>query len=267
MFRKIVAMVSFPWVFVGLVSMGYGYEVTKVEHGGAIDGQVDFSGTPPAPRVFQVKKDADICGKVRKLTKVEAREGKLKGVVVTLEKVAKGKPFEARTYKAGLPGEGEFQYQGGEGLGLSVRLKQCNFGPLTGVIATNQPVQFQNQDPIKHTLHTYALKGRKANILRTINTQNLAAHAHIAQSFSSDKMKHSRVVALTCDRHEFMENWMYVVDNPYFAISDEEGHFVIDQVPPGHYDLVAWHPVLGFQKKKVQVVQDAVAEVRFSFSK
>jgi len=267
MLRKTMAMVSFSFVVLGSVSTGFGYEVTNVQDGGAIVGRVAFTGTPPAPREFEVNKEPEICGKVRGLTKVTVNNGYLQGAVIALEKIEKGKAFESKTFKASSPGEGEFHYGAGENLNLDVRLKNCNFGPFTGVIAKDQRVQFENRDPIKHTLHTYVLKGRTANILRTLNTQNLAAHSEVQQEFQPKKLKHGRVVAITCDRHDFMENWMYIVDNPYFAISDENGEFVIEQIPPGQYELVAWHPVLGTKRKTVNVSAQGKLDANFSFSK
>jgi plastocyanin len=267
MLRKTVAMASFSFMILGLASIGLGYEVTTVSNGGTIAGRIAFSGTPPASRVFDVNKGPEVCGVKRGLTKVDVRHGFLRGAVLVLEGVEKGKSFESKTFTAQVPGEGEFHYAAGETLDLDVRLKNCNFGPFTGVVAVDQPVSFVNQDSIKHTLHTYVLKGQNANILRTLNTQSLAAHSEIEQTFVPKKLKHGRVVALTCDRHDFMENWMYVVETPYFAISDETGNFSIDEVPPGEYQLVAWHPVLGTQRKAVHVDADGILNVSFEFRK
>lgn len=267
MLRKTVAMASFSCIFFGFVQIGLGYEVTEVQNGGSIAGSVAFTGTPPAPRVFEVNKEPDVCGAVRGLTKVEVNNGLLKGAVIVLEGVEKGKAFESKIIKAKAPGEGAFQYTEGESLDLDVRLKNCNFGPFTGVVSADQPVKFENQDPIKHTLHTYVLKGKNANILRTLNTRSLAAHSEIEQTFQPEKLKHGRVVAMTCDRHDFMENWMYVVDHPYFAISDEKGNFSIDQVPPGQYELIAWHPVLGTKRQEVLVDSNGRLDLNFSFTK
>jgi hypothetical protein len=48
-----------------------------------------------------------------------------------------------------------------------------------------------------------------------------------------------------------MQNWFYRVDNPYFAFSADDGTFTIEDVPPGTYRLIAWHPK--FKEKKQQV--------------
>ena len=267
MWRKTIAMVSFSLTLLGGMSTGFSYEVQKVTNGATIAGRVAFSGTVPAPRTFEVKKGPEVCGEERSLAKVEVQNGFLKGAVVVLEGIAKGKPFEAQQFKGDSPNEGEFQHRGGDTLDLNVRLKNCNFGPFTGVVTPNQPIQFLNQDPIKHTLHTYVLKGKKATILKTVHNQQIPPQAEISKAFESKKLKHAHVVAMTCDRHDFMENWMYVVESPYFAISDPSGTFTIAEVPPGEYELVAWHPVLGIQKQAVSVTPHGTIQANFQFSK
>jgi len=41
-----------------------------------------------------------------------------------------------------------------------------------------------------------------------------------------------------------MESWGVAVANPYFAKIDEQGQFVITDVPPRTYKLVVWHPYI-----------------------
>lgn len=35
--------------------------------------------------------------------------------------------------------------------------------------------------------------------------------------------------------------WVVVAPHPYYVVSDERGHFVLDEIPPGTYTLVVWH--------------------------
>ena len=35
------------------------------------------------------------------------------------------------------------------------------------------------------------------------------------------------------------------VNNPYYALTDEKGTFTIENIPPGTYQLVVWHPQTG----------------------
>lgn len=261
-----VVMSSCLLLITGALS-AHAYEIGKVVQGGTIHGQVSFSGIPPAPLVVPVDKEPEVCGEQRSLVKVETHNGLLTGVVMVLEGIQTGKPFSSRTFHGPLPGEGEFRYQGGPTLGLRVKTKACNFGPFTGVIAANEAVQFENQDTIKHTLHTFAAMDTRGLILRTVHNQDIHPQDTIEREFEAGKLRGSRVVRITCNRHDFMQNWLYVVDHPYFAMTDKEGRFHIDQVPPGTYTLLAWHPILGEQRQEVQVTADGSFTARFHFER
>ena len=269
MWRRISTITWFSFlVCSGFAGAGFAYDVIDVKHGATITGKVTFTGTlPHAPRRFEVRNGPEVCGTERVLTKVDVHDGMVKGVVIALEGVERGKPFSSHHDTATGRGRGEFHYAGGNGLNLGVRLKTCSFGPFTGVIMADEAVQFVNHDSIKHTLHTYSLKGRKANIMRTMHTQSLRPQGQTEKVFPSKKLRHAVAVGLTCDRHDFMENWLYVVRNPYYALSDESGTFEITQVPPGDYNLVAWHPVLGMTEQRVTVTPDGRLPVDFELMK
>ncbi len=49
------------------------------------------------------------------------------------------------------------------------------------------------------------------------------------------------LVKIKCDVHNWMFAYAGVVDNPYFAVSDADGHFKIANVPAGKYTLTAYH--------------------------
>jgi hypothetical protein len=42
-----------------------------------------------------------------------------------------------------------------------------------------------------------------------------------------------------------MLGWVYVADNPYYAITTKDGAFTIADIPPGNYTLVAWQEFTG----------------------
>lgn len=225
-----------------------------------------FSGPIPTPLQFEVEKNPEVCGQQRSLEKVEARNGWLKGAVVILEDVKSGKPFAKQQYQGNSPGKGAFRYAGGETLGFRVNTENCNFGPFTGVLTPDEPVEFGNKDAVKHVLHTFVSMDMGGSVLRTLHNRDIHPDGEFERTFGSDKLKDSRLVRMTCNRHDFMQNWLYVVKNPYFAISDEEGHFVIDNIPPGHYTLRAWHPVLGLEEQEVQVTPGKKLGADFDFS-
>ena len=252
---------------IGVWNTGFAYEIADVVKPGILKGKITFTGKVPAPRNFKVEKNPEICGETRPLKKVSVENGKLQGVVLALEGITRGKAFEEKSFQAALPGEGKFQYHAGENLDLEVQAKHCNFGPFTGVVARNEPIHFSNHDSIKHTLHTYVRRGTKATILKTVHNQGIPAEGSITKTFTKKKLPSHGVVAVTCDRHDFMENWLYVVENPYFAISDKQGNFHIDGIPPGQYSLVAWHPFLGTQKQTLIISANQTVDIQFGFHK
>ena len=43
-----------------------------------------------------------------------------------------------------------------------------------------------------------------------------------------------------CRIHPEMEAYIVVLQNPFFAVTDRDGHYRIDNVPPGSYTLDVW---------------------------
>jgi hypothetical protein len=42
-----------------------------------------------------------------------------------------------------------------------------------------------------------------------------------------------------------MKGWWFVAGNPYYAVTDADGHYTIKDVPPGDYTVFAWESVDG----------------------
>jgi Carboxypeptidase regulatory-like domain len=50
------------------------------------------------------------------------------------------------------------------------------------------------------------------------------------------------VVNLKCNGgHVWMNAEVMVVSHPYYTVTDENGKFKLTGVPPGQYEIVAWH--------------------------
>jgi hypothetical protein len=201
------------------------------------------------------------------VNEVVVQNGWLQGAIVMLEEVTAGKPFATVSDRGEPPGKGEFHYGGGDHLSLEIFTKGCNFGPFTGVLTLDEPVRFLNHDPIKHILHSVSSRDDKGLILRTIHNRELRPDTVVERTFLARTLKTNRVVGIHCNRHDFMQSWFHVVTTPYFSISDEEGKFTIDQVPPGQYELLAWHPTLGLKRQEVTVAPDGIVEMSFGFTR
>jgi len=56
-----------------------------------------------------------------------------------------------------------------------------------------------------------------------------------------------------CRVHPEMEAYVVVLQNPFSAVTGADGHYKIDNVPPGNYSLGVWHAKGKAQPKPVTV--------------
>lgn len=71
------------------------------------------------------------------------------------------------------------------------------------------------------------------------------------------------VVTLLCNRHPEMSAYIVVLQNPFFALTNEKGEFAIKNVPPGSYTVKAWHEKLKPQGQEVKVTEGGRVRVDF----
>jgi hypothetical protein len=61
-----------------------------------------------------------------------------------------------------------------------------------------------------------------------------------------------------------MESWAGVVDNPFFAVTDDQGNYTINNLPAGTYTIEVWHEKAGVVTQSVTVGDGASAKADFS---
>ena len=74
-----------------------------------------------------------------------------------------------------------------------------------------------------------------------------------------------RMVQARCDVHPWMVSHIGVVEHPWFAISDGQGRFSIEGVPPGTYEVTAWHETLGEVSGTAEVPPKGAGRVELVF--
>jgi hypothetical protein len=227
----------------------YAYEAVTVSDGGTLKGTVKLDGAVPKPKGYNLVTlpDPFYCGRIsdgqgwRILQPFNVGPaGEFREVVVYLEGIDKGKPFEEH----GVP---------------QIEAKDCLFLPFTTVVRDDQSVTVVNMDPVMHDIQAYETSNLGARVLfnvplpmnpnhpRNFKDRSDAAmyHKHMAGAPMKELVKLSkgrRIFVMQCGFHAYMESWGVAVNNPYFAKTDEEGRFTITDVPPGTYKLVVWHP-------------------------
>lgn len=73
-------------------------------------------------------------------------------------------------------------------------------------------------------------------------------------------------VKVKCDIHPWMTGYVFSMAHPFFAVTDENGHFSIDGLPAGEYTLVSWHETYGEQETTVTVDEGAASEATFTYT-
>lgn len=68
---------------------------------------------------------------------------------------------------------------------------------------------------------------------------------------------------LFCNIHHKMNAFVFVAPNDFFCMP-KNGRFSLEKVPPGTYQLTAWHPRIGTKTQKVVVPQEGAVEVNFT---
>jgi len=72
-------------------------------------------------------------------------------------------------------------------------------------------------------------------------------------------------VRFECNLHPWMNAWVCVVDDPWFAVTGADGSFTLAGVPPGDYVLEAWHEKYGKKTAKVSLEPGGKPTANFTF--
>jgi hypothetical protein len=221
------------------------YQVISVTDGGTISGTVKWAGPLPHNLDFPITKDPQICDPdSHKSTDLErlivGPKGGVANTIVYLKNISSGKAMD-------LPEQRRHLDQ-----------KHCHYIPHILLVPQNSPLAMQSSDATLHTIH-----------MEGAATFNLPFP--FQNQVTSRNMPTAGLVHLRCNGgHVWMSAEMMVVTHPYYAVTDESGQFEFTNVPPGTYQIVAWHEgweVLGRQQAYDVLTEKKVDRPLFSEAK
>jgi plastocyanin len=132
----------------------------------------------------------------------------------------------------------------------------CQYKPHVVGLMVGQTLKLKNSDGLLHNVHA----------LPKVNTPfNMAMPANRTEA-DTKFGKEEGMFLVKCDVHPWMAAYVGVFSNPFFAVSDKSGKFTISGLPPGTYEVEAWHEKLGTKSASVTVAADKAATVDFSFA-
>jgi hypothetical protein len=210
------------------------YQVVPLTRTGTITGTVKWSGPVPHPATFAINKDNSVCDpeshNIRDLERlVVSPEGGVANAVVFLKNISSGKAMD-------IPEPRRFLNQ-----------RQCRYEPHI-LLAQTTPLQMKSSDPVLHTVH-----------MEGAASYNLPFP--FPNQIISRPMSSAGLVSLKCNGgHVWMNAEVFVIPHPYYAVSDENGRYELTDVPPGEYEIVAWHE--GWKVLRRAIMVDVLSQQR-----
>lgn len=132
----------------------------------------------------------------------------------------------------------------------------CEYFPHVFGLRAGQPLAILNSDPTLHNVHAVPIVNPQFNL--AMPKQGM----RITKTFNKNEV----MVKIKCDVHSWMAAYVGVLDHPYFGVSGVDGSFNIGPLPPGTYEVEAWHEKLGTMTQSVTVGENATGTANFTFA-
>jgi hypothetical protein len=207
---------------------------------GTLKGRVRFEGIPPVNFKLPVGGNAECAALHAGPAFDEAvlvKDGRLQNVLVYVKSGLEGKVFAWPKTPVRVANE------------------RCVYVPRVSGAMTNQPIEFANADPTAHNIHGFSSQG---DFNFTLLGKGLTNQVKLRKPELPLRVK--------CDLHPWMSGSVGVFAHPYFAVTGPDGAWSLLGLPPGEYEIEAWHERLGTQVRKATLDARGSLDVEFAFT-
>jgi hypothetical protein len=118
----------------------------------------------------------------------------------------------------------------------------CQYTTHVLVFRVGQEVKISNSDPLSHNIHPLAKVNREWNKIQPARTPPFA------YTYENEEF-----IPVKCNLHPWMQSYFVILRTPYFAVTGDDGSFVLPDLPPGRYTITAWHETLGTQSHEIEI--------------
>jgi hypothetical protein len=136
---------------------------------------------------------------------------------------------------------------------LSLSSASCQLSPHVLGLQKGQKVILRNEDGVDH-------------MIRVERSASPAIQEVLPASGGEKTLTPEAVELLapvTCAEHPWMRSTLWVIDHPYFAVSDGAGSYRIEGVPPGTYAVAIGHETFRGLGKLVEVKAGETSRLDF----
>jgi hypothetical protein len=126
-----------------------------------------------------------------------------------------------------------------------------SFVPHVLAITTGTTVDFPNSDRIYHNVFSLSKPGRF----------DLGRYA--TGRSKSVRFDTPGIIRVFCEIHSHMNAFILVFSHPFFAVTDADGRYRVDNIPAGTYNVVAWNEGTSSEPKPASVSSSGAVDVDF----
>ena len=126
------------------------------------------------------------------------------------------------------------------------------FVPHVLAIMTGTTVDFPNSDKFYH------------NVFSLSRARSFDLGRYAAGTSRPIRFDRPGIVRVFCDIHSHMSAFILVFSHPFFAMTDAEGRYRIENVPPGSSGVIAWNEGNSSETRPITVSDGSVTELDFT---
>lgn len=131
--------------------------------------------------------------------------------------------------------------------------KAETFVPHVLAIVAGTVVDFPNNDKTYH------------NVFSLSKTRSFDLGRYAAGRSKSVRFDTPGIVRVFCDIHSHMSAFILVFAHRYFSVTDDDGRYRLENVPPGTYTVFAWNESTPLESRRL-VVPEAGGDVEVNFT-
>jgi len=195
----------------------------------SVSGEVVFEGTPPKLKVIDTRADP-YCKLIHKDEPLHADgaaigpDGAFADIFVWIDN----------------PPEGDYPIPE-----KPAELDQfgCRYSNYVFGMRAGQVFSISNSDDTTHNVRGFPKNNRPFNFGQP---PNLKPRARLIE-------KAEFPMKIKCDVHPWMVAFGFVMDHPFYAVTEADGRYTIEDVPAGSYTIKAWHDKLGELEAEISI--------------